>query len=534
MQEEGTVVGGRYRLIRQVGEGGMATIWKAEHLTLHSPVAVKFLHTGGRHSNETTQRFMREARAAAHVRHRNVIEITDFGLTDDNLPYMVMEYLHGRSLADLMEDNPTLEPEEAVRIVSLTLRGLAAAHDAGIVHRDLKPENIFLVEDADGVFPKLLDFGVARRLGLASDITQEGALIGTPDYMSPEQARGDRDIDRRTDIYSMGVILYETITGRLPFEAERLGDIIRKITTETPPTVHQLRPDLPEALSDVVAKAMSRDREERYPDARQMRYALIDAAEVYGFRHTNSALISVSELPPPPTADEPGQEKKHPTGDVTLPRPGRTPSQPLPTMGDEPTHPATRVLEEDDRNSAAHAATVEVPPTRSSHIPLYVLLVVLVLGAAGSWVYLGGDWSPASLAGDGAAADPMAVPEGPQPWVPQSPGLPPGVLDAGTEDAGEEVHVVLDNLPEGAEVRVDGIATDVTTNTSREITLPSFDHEYVIEVRSADGEVLWRVNHPADRSARYIVWPMSEAEIPDAEDSPEPAHGGRGTGRQPR
>jgi serine/threonine protein kinase len=522
MHEEGTVVGGRYRLIRQVGEGGMATVWEAEHLALHSPVAVKFLHTGGRHSSELLERFLREARTAASVRHRNVIEITDFGLTDDKMPYMVLEYLQGQSLAQLMEHNPALDPTEAVRLVSLTLRGLAAVHDAGIVHRDLKPENIFLVSDADGTFPKLLDFGVSRRVGLASDITQEGALIGTPDYMSPEQARGDRDIDRRTDIYSMGVILYETLTGRLPFEAERIGEIIRRITTETPPTVADLRPDLPADLSAVVQRAMARDREDRFPDARAMRWAIIDSAEIYGFRHTNSALISVSELPPPPT------DRDAPTGDVTLPR-----TQPLPDVtpsaGPRSDAASTRGGEPrgTDDGAAERRATENGAAKRRARIPLYVLLLVLAIAGGSSLYYVqGGRFEWSAVGGVGGPPAPADAPEGPQPWEPMAPGLPAGLFDAGVPDAEAVVELHLVGVPEGAVVLVDGVPMPAST------ALPVLDTEYQIEVHAPDAGLMWKATHPGSREGTYAVWPMGEEEL--AVGAPPPPEPARKTRRRPR
>jgi serine/threonine protein kinase len=515
MYREGTVVGGRYRLTRQVGEGGMATVWKAEHLALHSPVALKFLHTGGKHSSELTERFLREARAAASVRHRNVIEVTDFGLTDDGKPFMVLEYLHGQSLAQLMEHNPALDPTEAVRIVSLTLRGLAAVHDAGIVHRDLKPENLFLVSDADGSFPKLLDFGVSRRVGLASDITQEGALIGTPDYMSPEQARGDRDIDLRTDVYSMGVILYETITGRLPFEAERMGDLIRKITSgERPPTVAELRPDLPPELSAVVERAMAPDREARFSDARQMRYALIDASETYGFRHTNSALISVSELPPPPADGfgsgraSPIPQARVPSEDPTLADLDATPSQPMRlSLGNAP---AAHGLETARTLAGKEAPSNTQAPQRGRGRALLLLAVLAVGGAAAAFYLRGGTLPPWASDGSHASAAEEAAAEapGPVPWMPSGPGLPDGLFDEGPQEEEQEtVRLTLLEVPEDATVHVDGVPV------LADQALPAGAEDYVVQVRAADGSVLWVATHPGTRDGVYAVWPMEEAEL---------------------
>jgi len=181
----GTVIGGRYRLVREVGRGGMATVWEALHLTLHVPVAVKFLQIVGPNVADIAKRFLQEARVAAAIRHRNVIEIMDFGVTDEErIPYMVMELLTGESLADKLTRDRYVSPAEAAFIASLSLRGLSVVHDSGIVHRDLKPENIFLVEDPDGTYPKLLDFGVSRKLGGgASGLTRQGKRVGTPDYM---------------------------------------------------------------------------------------------------------------------------------------------------------------------------------------------------------------------------------------------------------------------------------------------------------------------------------------------------------------
>ena len=197
MQESGTVVGERYQLVQKIGEGGLASVWEAQHLTLNSKIAVKFLHRTGPMQSEPSQRFLREARVAASVRHRNVVEIIDFGFAEGEIPYMVMEFLHGKSLGQYLEQKGKLPFDEAAGIVAGTLRGLTAVHTAGLVHRDIKPDNIFLVDDPEeGSYPKLVDFGLSRRAG-RSDMTAEGTLMGTPQYMSPEQASGHTDLDAR-------------------------------------------------------------------------------------------------------------------------------------------------------------------------------------------------------------------------------------------------------------------------------------------------------------------------------------------------
>ena len=278
----------------------MASVWRAEDETLKRPVAIKLLYLGPqRDPRGVVEQFLREARIAAAVQHRNVIHTVDFGTTDDGVPFMVMELLQGESLADRMDRAPQLTMEEMVRIAELTLRGLAAVHEAGIVHRDLKPQNIFLQSDGETIYPKILDFGISRSLvasnQLASPVmTQQGMVIGTPHYMAPEQARGEAHIDKRADIYSMGAILYEGLTGRMPFDADNPGDLLVKILSTEALPIRALRPDLPEVIADCVSQAMARDREHRFIDAKAFRRALQSAADSAFPAQSN---VRTSELP---------------------------------------------------------------------------------------------------------------------------------------------------------------------------------------------------------------------------------------------
>src|SRR5690606_16234190 len=193
----------------------------------------------GTGSQQLAERFLEEAKLAAGLRHRHVVDILDFGVTPDGKPFMVMELLEGQSLADRYNDGPAVTDWELLEIVAMTLSGLAAVHDAGILHRDVKPENIFLVQDADGIFPKLLDFGISRGFGAVGRVTRTGVVVGTPQYMSPEQARGKKDLDARSDLFSVGVVLYEGLAGEVPFDSENPGDVLIAVATEDPRPIEE-------------------------------------------------------------------------------------------------------------------------------------------------------------------------------------------------------------------------------------------------------------------------------------------------------
>jgi serine/threonine-protein kinase len=319
----GTVVGGKYRLESPIGQGGMGSVWRATHTILESPVAVKFLETYGSARQEMGKRFLREAKLAGGLKHRNVVHILDFGVMDDGQPFMVMELLEGQSLGDRIDDGPDLEPIELLDIMAKVLSGLAAVHEAGIIHRDIKPDNIFLVRDAEGLYPKLLDFGISR--GAESDgsdtrVTRTGAVMGTPLYMSPEQARGMKDIDARTDLWSVGMILFEGLSGgELPFEAEHMGDILIRVATEDAPSLATRRPDLPKEVVSIVDRALSRPREKRFESARQMRDAVVKAIEVLrSGGGTPIGLPRTAELSTPSAEASVVREPKSPRGPLMV------------------------------------------------------------------------------------------------------------------------------------------------------------------------------------------------------------------------
>ncbi|MBZ0116604.1 MAG: serine/threonine protein kinase, partial [Sandaracinaceae bacterium] len=270
----GAVLGGKYRLDEPIARGGMARVWRATHVTLGSPVAVKFIERVDTDRADTTERFLREARVAASVRHKNVVDIIDFGVVSAggcDEPYMVMELLEGKALDHLLGER-ALSTGEAVELTLQILNGLDAVHRAGIVHRDMKPANVFVSEDQDGLFARLLDFGIS----LESDgpASAERVVVGTPEYMSPEQAFGD-PLDARSDLYSVGVILYEMLSGLVPFEDPDPKKVIDLVATSSPPPLVQVRSDIPQ-LCGLVDRALARSPADRFEDARAMRRALLE------------------------------------------------------------------------------------------------------------------------------------------------------------------------------------------------------------------------------------------------------------------
>lgn len=276
----GTILEGKYELKKMIGEGGMGAVYEATHKLIGRRLAVKFLHSQYTSNEEVVIRFQREAQAAAAIGHDNIIEVTDMGQTDDGAPFLVMEYLEGLDVRGLLAEQGALSVEEAADIMVQSLSALQAAHQAGIIHRDLKPENIYLIHKAErDNYVKLLDFGISKFRSLEGEgskgLTQTGTVLGTPYYMSPEQARGDQSIGPKSDIYAMGVILFQMVTGVLPFDAPNYNALLIKILTEDAPDPVDIKPDLPGDLVDTIKRAMSRDIDSRFSDCSEFREHLL-------------------------------------------------------------------------------------------------------------------------------------------------------------------------------------------------------------------------------------------------------------------
>ncbi|HXJ22033.1 MAG TPA: serine/threonine-protein kinase [Polyangia bacterium] len=257
----------RYTLVRMLGRGGMGAVYEARHATLSRRFALKFLLPELAANREILRRFENEAKAAGALEHPNLAAVTDFGRAPDGAPYIVMEFLQGEDCARLLKREGALPVPRAVNIVVQACRGLALAHQAGIVHRDLKPENLFVTTAGDGGdLVKVLDFGIAKLMvSDASVVTGTGATFGTAFYMSPEQARGAGEVDARTDVWSLGVVLYELLSGRKPFVGEQFLQVIHQILSAEPPALGTLRPALPARLTAIVERTMAKEVTARVP-----------------------------------------------------------------------------------------------------------------------------------------------------------------------------------------------------------------------------------------------------------------------------
>lgn len=277
----GSVVGERYRLERRVARGGMGSLWSATHLALNSPVAVKLMHASFAENSDARARFEREARAGAKIRSAYVAQIYDYGVEGET-PFIVMELLEGEDLSTRLKREKTLSPEAAIQLATQVAKGLAKPHQLGIVHRDLKPGNLFVAKHGGDETIKILDFGIARARSLVEndlDHTRLGEVLGSPHYMSPEQATGAEELDYRTDLWSLGVVLYRALVGVLPFPGSDLTEVVGRLLSDPVPKATLLVPSLPPSVDGFFEKALSRDPEGRFSSAQEMAEAFAAALE---------------------------------------------------------------------------------------------------------------------------------------------------------------------------------------------------------------------------------------------------------------
>ena len=459
MAKAGDLIGGKYRLIHPLGIGGMGAVWRAEHEALMQQVAIKLLDARGPAAERAVKRFQREAQIAAGIRHRNIVYISDFG-TDGGAPYLVMELLNGVPLSERLVVGEPLGVGTFLRLMAETLDGLAAVHAAGVVHRDMKPENIFLVRDGGTVFPKLLDFGVSRSTDRTQGhtITREGIVMGTPEYVSPEQARG-RMADLRSDLYSLGVVMYEALAGRLPFQADNAADLIVAVLNADAIPLHVLRPELGQALSDIVGRCMARNPDERFQTTDELRAALDSLMA----EHPELAEYSLPKRFVSPLAATTPASSISASALPTVTRGDRSRSQQDETLGEIILHPRQRLF-------AWGFGTLAV-------------VAAVALSAA-----LMGDEPKSESRARAEQAQVRAASS-----APEEPARPP------VAKLPSEVTVELFGVPKDAQIVVDGQpSAESTLHFARNSGL----HEISV---SAPGAEPWHVTHDAREGGRYAL-----------------------------
>jgi eukaryotic-like serine/threonine-protein kinase len=296
----GEEIGGKYRVEKVIGQGGMGAVFAARNVVTGKRVAIKWLwpeHAG----SVNRERLLREAQLAGSVEHPNIVDIYDVGEHHGGL-FLVMEYLPGRPLSELILERGRLDPHELIPLLVPAMRGVHAAHLAGVIHRDLKPENIILCQHEGGVIPKVVDFGVSKVTALSAipdaSLTRAGALVGTPQYMALEQINGSSVIDPRTDVYAFGVLLYHGLTGSYPFNGATISEIILRIGTTEAPSLRSARPELPEELDKVVQRALARNFESRFGSLEELARAVIPFAGDMSGRTSWQGVLSPSAISP--------------------------------------------------------------------------------------------------------------------------------------------------------------------------------------------------------------------------------------------
>ena len=470
---------GNYKVVQQIGEGGMGVVYLAEHPVIGRKVAIKLLHASFARDSETVARFFNEARAIHLIAHPNIVEILDFGQTVDGQPYFIMEFLQGQSLADRITRG-ALPVAESVGIATQICDALQAAHDKNIIHRDLKPHNVYLVGSEAKPTVKILDFGVAKMTtgwnnsdsGGQSVKTRTGSLMGTPLYMSPEQCRGSGKLDHRTDIYSLAVILFEMISGHPPFVAEGVGELFAKHMLEPAPSLAEVAPRTPPHVVRAVMRALSKNLEDRYPNMKAFAEAL------------------------------------NGRGDVTVPGGARAVGQISTLPGAHPTMVGRPSEEATTLSSAASALGVDTMavPKRSFKGLFVVLLLAAVVTGGGIFLMRQRQQPPAPPQPVAVAVEPPAPVEPPKP-------APDVQVDIRFESEPDGAHI-LRKVEDRAEPEDLGVAPlDLKLDKSEQST------EYVLHV---DGYQDRAVKLDASRD-RVLHLALDRLAPPPEKKAPRPA-----------
>lgn len=411
--EPGQVLDGKYKIVRIIGEGGMGAVFEGANTFINRRVAIKVLHATAAANDAIIKRFEREAQAAGTIGSDHILEVLDLGTLPGGDRYMVMEFLDGEELSARIERLGTLTPRQLAPLIRQTLLGLRAAHAAQIIHRDLKPDNIFVLREKAGQkdFVKIIDFGISKFSALAGDMsmTTTGSVMGTPFYMSPEQAKGSGSVDARTDLYAVGVIMYEALTGRVPFEGTSFNDLMFKIVLSDAPA-------LPEAIQAdfraIVQKAMSRDSAQRYQTAEEFVAAIDQWLVAEGLRESGAGGVTGFDQTAP--AGRAGVAHRSTLATAAMTH-GAAPGGTVPGGGATQLGGPQAVggTQTDGNWEASPQDAPSVIPTNKSSTPLIAAgVAALLIAAGGAFAFLGGSSSDAAAdRTPTAVAEPPAVSE---------------------------------------------------------------------------------------------------------------------------
>ncbi len=486
----GTVIQGRYRVIEQIGEGGMGVVYNAEHVEIEKIVALKVLRDDFSKRPEVVQRFRQEARAASKIGHRNIVDVTDFGQLDDGGVYFVMESLKGQGLSDAIRKT-IMSLERAVPIIMQIGRALQAAHKLEIVHRDLKPENVFLIDiDTEKDVVKILDFGIAKISDRDSDgkrLTKTGMIFGTPEYMSPEQAAG-KQLDHRVDIYALGCIMFEMFTGQVPFDGESFMAVLTQHMFEPLPLIEVVNPetDIPESVRNVIYKAMAKEVEHRYQDMVELMDDLQRAVD--DVNHVVD-IARQSEILPRVTGGAPSVTRT-PTG---------------------ATREAIRQTEDGQPVAVAGVNETEKPKRRGL---AYIILVVVLIVVGGAVYFLGIGKQKPSRADRPVATVPVPakvnqVPIGAQPTA-SEPALPKGGSQDKDSPADQEIEKDVESDKDGAKKIVIVVKTNQENAVVSIKGLGQVCSKAPCEVELKSGEPVEIEAKYKDRTAKMIFTPSTQ------------------------